>query len=438
MLAEASGEQLKLSAPVTGPVKISAHRVGRRKMLRLEFVAIGGRNIAVTCTIAEREDGGAAFQAEIINHTGSPLRALRYPVITLNPRPSSDDDDSDQDTFLAMPMSQLHVLLRNPHQWLPSPRQGQASSTEPCQALSTQFYAYYANDAGLYCAAHDPTGCAKGLGSERIEGFARLYWSHYLPEKTFGTQRLGYEIVVSTFRGDWYAAADLYKIWARRQVWCRRTLRQRSDIAKWIKQGSVWLTLDDDFQQSDRRSRYFGASLADLTDRWMALTPHPPVLHFQWTEKYDAGAQFLDSKPFFPSDVAYRTSLASEKKKGVRAVVTLAGYVLTIAQARNGRAPRAHDERARFASEARSWAVRDEKSKITPWRSASNPGRTNVWLCSAAAPTHRFLNDLAKRYAEVGFSLCQLGQALGEDEPTCYSRGARPRERRWALAGGGG
>ena len=49
-----------------------------------------------------------------------------------------------------------------------------------------------------------------------------------------GETKLPYNVVLGTFHGDWYAAAEIYRDWASKQPFCATKLAQRTDIPKWI------------------------------------------------------------------------------------------------------------------------------------------------------------------------------------------------------------
>jgi len=48
-------------------------------------------------------------------------------------------------------------------------------------------------------------------------------------------------VVLGTFHGDWYAAAEIYRNWASMQPLCAVKLAERKDIPKWIAKSPVGL-----------------------------------------------------------------------------------------------------------------------------------------------------------------------------------------------------
>ena len=57
---------------------------------------------------------------------------------------------------------------------------------------------------------------------------------HYPGTRGPGVWRLPYNVVLGTFHGDWYAAAEIYRNWASHQPFCATKLAQRSDVPKWL------------------------------------------------------------------------------------------------------------------------------------------------------------------------------------------------------------
>ena len=45
---------------------------------------------------------------------------------------------------------------------------------------------------------------------------------------------MGYEVVLQTFKGDWYEAAGIYRDWSRKQKWAALPLHQRTDVPDWL------------------------------------------------------------------------------------------------------------------------------------------------------------------------------------------------------------
>ena len=75
-----------------------------------------------------------------------------------------------------------------------------------------QFMAYYAPEGGLYMATHDDQFHAKGIEYHQ-EGEKGIKFDYHLftTGAGKGEYTLPYDVVLGTFDGDWYDAADIYR-----------------------------------------------------------------------------------------------------------------------------------------------------------------------------------------------------------------------------------
>ena len=104
----------------------------------------------------------------------------------------------------------------------------------PGQWTSTQLMAYYNDAGGLYVACDDARGLPKFLDPLMERDGVTMGLGHYPGTRGPGVWRLPYNVVLGTFHGDWYAAAEIYRNWASRQPFCATKLAQRSDVPKWL------------------------------------------------------------------------------------------------------------------------------------------------------------------------------------------------------------
>ena len=98
-----------------------------------------------------------------------------------------------------------------------------------------QFLAYYNDRAGIYIACQDDSGSIKLIKPvHNRAGGIRLGIAHVGDWPTDGERDLGYDVVVQTFKGDWYDAADLYREWSLKQRWATAPLHKRTDVPEWL------------------------------------------------------------------------------------------------------------------------------------------------------------------------------------------------------------
>jgi hypothetical protein len=91
----------------------------------------------------------------------------------------------------------------------------------PSSFMTMQFEGYYNSRAGFYLGAQDNAGQTKTLSWQASAQDGRATWEaiHYFPAVSTSDLVLPYEANVGVFYGNWTAAADLYKGWARTQSW---------------------------------------------------------------------------------------------------------------------------------------------------------------------------------------------------------------------------
>lgn len=109
----------------------------------------------------------------------------------------------------------------------------------PSAHMSMQFAAYYNGDAGFYVGLHDPAGQTKQLqwwSPPEPANSAMWIGHHYFPDQPTESMTLAHEIAVGVFRGDWTAAADLYKGWALQQSWAREAAGK--SVPEWFRRSS--------------------------------------------------------------------------------------------------------------------------------------------------------------------------------------------------------
>ncbi len=94
--------------------------------------------------------------------------------------------------------------------------------------------AYYTSSAGLYIACEDPTGLPKLIAPLVEQNGVTMGIGHYPGTRDSGMTKMPYDVVLGTFRGDWYAAAEIYRDWAEKQPFCSRKLSERTNYPKWL------------------------------------------------------------------------------------------------------------------------------------------------------------------------------------------------------------
>ena len=109
----------------------------------------------------------------------------------------------------------------------------------PGQWASTQLLAYYNDLGGLYLACDDATGLPKFIDPLLENDGVTMGLGHYPGTRGPGQFKLPYNVVLGTFHGDWYAAAEIYRDWASKQAFCATKLGERKDVPAWITESPI-------------------------------------------------------------------------------------------------------------------------------------------------------------------------------------------------------
>ena len=110
----------------------------------------------------------------------------------------------------------------------------------PAGACPVQLLSFMNDGCGLYFAAHDSGARTKRilLSPEQDATFALLAENAGQPG---AGQKSEIPFVVTAYKGDWWGAAQLYRKWATKQIWCRKGwIEQRTDVSEKLKNLECW------------------------------------------------------------------------------------------------------------------------------------------------------------------------------------------------------
>lgn len=182
----------------------------------------------------------ARVTVTIVVHAGSPLSVwsikvespsaliiteIHFPMLSgIGVLGQVDDDDR-----LVVPDQEGRLFLN------PARRLKWWGQTYPSAFANMQWLAYYDKEAGFLVMTRDVTGQSKTFYWHRGEEAkdAHLGCAHLFPAALETRVVVPYEVIVGTFRGDWYTAADIYREWASQQWWVRQA--RVKDTPGWLK-----------------------------------------------------------------------------------------------------------------------------------------------------------------------------------------------------------
>lgn len=109
--------------------------------------------------------------------------------------------------------------------------------------LSMQLMTLSGEDGGLLVQCRDSGLLRKHFAVFGDGGGGLGLEVAHLPEVAAGVEayETPYDTVVSTFRGDWYTAAETYRDWALAQSWARESRLRRGLTPDWVLDTALWV-----------------------------------------------------------------------------------------------------------------------------------------------------------------------------------------------------
>jgi len=422
--ADATGYAVRLvdeSAPI---VASGAKTVGVRKEGQAVFVETSHEEpaaMSITCRYwLEKESPSILGRISI--RTPSPCRIdeVRFPLIPLR-LPLSGDGEQDH---LLLPYCDGYVI-RNPAENRFDRRINYPG------AASMQMMAIYDPAAGLLLSSRDTAAYAKSLCARQRGKWLELAIAHHLPHAPVTEWELGYDVALAGLRPSdgmtkitWEAAADVYRRWAEKQPWCRRTMAERvaaGDIPRWIVEPSLFLTFSLRGQTQEGTLGNRLPLVVEQFDRWRRLVGAPITGILVSWEKHDTWVA-PDYFPPYGGEANFTAVTNKLQANGHRALAFLSGLNWTLHKDLAG-PDRPHvviDDEAEFNRRGRPWAISDAAGQaIVSGEPTSGVGQC-ARICPATPLAGEILLDASLRCQELGFDCVQVDQIVGGGMPACY------------------
>jgi hypothetical protein len=217
------------------------------KTLTLRYSGVGGFDLDLALTVhTSTRDRFSRWSASVRNGAGLSIVDVQFPFVVV-PR--------GRDGTLVLPTFRGSIRKEPTFPQLPDDGIAAWRLTDNYRehypgGMFAQFLAWYTARGGVYIACNDTQGNIKVLKTLKRDSGIRLGIAHAGDWPARGQRKLEYEVLLGSFSGDWYDAADLYRDWTLRQKWAT-PLGKRRDIPKWLLDSPVYVTVrpqsyDDD------------------------------------------------------------------------------------------------------------------------------------------------------------------------------------------------
>ncbi|NLF70986.1 MAG: hypothetical protein GX575_18285 [Candidatus Anammoximicrobium sp.] len=392
----------------------------------LHFTRLGGQPIDVVCRVAAKpQEPWLRWRIEAKYPSSLMLETVQFPIVTLTLGGEATPGDA-----LVLGATKGGVY-RQPSAW----KAGRSISASQPGSLAAQMACYYDPAVGLLAAALDARGYRKAVVASKSDAGLALVWQH--PCLSSSGFQLDYDIALATFRSadsavstDWRDGADLYKAWAVKQAWCRRTFAARDDLPAWLKTSPAMVRFGRNWLAEP------GSIEAWLNGYWKRRFPGdvPLIIAYWGWEKVDTWIT-PDYFPAFPSDDEFRRLVEIGRQLNGHTFLWPSGYHYTLTYRKLPTGEFEWDDRERFDRVAKPHAIHNRDGQVLIGDRSWLQGGQTATMCPGDPWTIDWFNRLATGCAERGAELIQVDQVVGGNFPVCYatSHGHPPGPGPWAT-----
>ena len=226
----------QLDSHQAAKISTTVSRTGSEQKVTCIFSQLSGLDVDVTLEVrATPRDRLSRWSIRVRNGAGIAIVSLQFPFVVAA---------SNGGGTLLLPENFGHL------------RTGAALDQQPTDDpahwrdmyfhypgfMFAQFLAWYGTQGGVYVACEDTAANVKILKALKRGTGMRLGIAHVGDWPTNGERTLEYDVVLGSFQGDWYDAADLYRDWTLRQAWATPLLK-RADVPAWLLDSPVYITV---------------------------------------------------------------------------------------------------------------------------------------------------------------------------------------------------
>lgn len=301
--------------------------------------------------------------------------------------------------------------------------------------VETQFMAYFDGVHGLYMGTHDRHGNMKGIDFFDRGNGIELWFRLYSGTRDGEDFDMGYPFVMQMFTGDWYNAAEIYRIWFNANKSPEfKEIDENENIPDWYRESPIVVTYpvrgehDTDEMKPNSMFPYINAmkvidEIADKTEsKIMAL-----LMHWEGTAPWAPPYVW----PPYGGETELKKFIGALHKKGHVIGLYCSGLGYTIqSNLDDYNCEKQYLEQDLEKEMCASPKGIVEKSKICPDQ------RSGYDMCPAREFTENVIAKEAKSMADCSVDYVQiLDQNHGGTAYFCYSRehGHPPVPGKWQV-----
>jgi hypothetical protein len=317
------------------------------------------------------------------------LRNVTFPRLAMGQIGCSDEDD-----FFVVPHGS-GALRRSPLK-----TNFEFSGRYPGGWCSMQFLSHYDADCGLYVGIHDPWASTKDFSVRTTDKSRMETWVSW-PAPDSGVPGNDWEcpgeVLLQTFRGDWFDASQIYKEWAANNAkwWPRGDGFARSDTPPWFEDIAVWAQTGGSSEEVVEPVKKFA--------EYMGV---PTALHwYNWhVIPFDN-----DYPHYFPYKDGFPEGVKALQKAGVRVMPYINGRLWDT-------------DLDDFKNNAIRFCTKDEKGQ--PYIEEYGSGAKLSPMCPTTELWQRTVQDLVLRLVgpEVGVDAVYVDQVAAATPALCFDR----------------
>ena len=283
-----------------------------------------------------------------------------------------------------------------------------------------QFLAYYNDRAGIYLACNDIAGRFKRFAPVLRDPGFRLGVSHVGDWPANGERRLEYEVILRSFSGDWYDAADIYREWALAQKWAV-PLTRRKDVPAWLIDSPVYVTIRP--QGVVDAGPIFPVEEFLPYEKCIPLLEHvekqvdaPVVAVFMGWER-EGSWIYPESLPFVGGEESLRRFCREARKRGWHVGTFCNGTRWVVGHYWNG-----YDGRRYFDAQDGASCVSQEADGSMWMDNWDRTWRPSYSCCIGTEKTRRMSVEYVRKLIDLGLESIQFfDQNNGAATPPCFA-----------------